>query len=166
MPLTTAKILSNPTKRDWTQSYEDNEGLVVLISLEGGEEENENAVEVGKKASDFFHKTYSKNDAPNLLEKLKTTTTKTCEEFKKYKISLAACVTNPKNYIYFARCGDTQIWAVRAGTIYNLKGENFSGKIQEEDIFLIATNAFFESISPIFYNLPYNKPYPEKLQTI
>ena len=142
---TTAKILITPTKRGWTQVYEEN-GLVALLSLEGSDEES--AVELGKKAGEAFEKSYNESKVESPLSRLKEAKTKTEEEFKKNNLSIAASSVSDKNLIYFVRTGDTQIWANRTGTIYNLKGEGFSGKIQEGDIFILGTSAFFNSIKP------------------
>lgn len=147
MSLTTAKILSNPTKCDWTQSYEE-DGVVAIFSLEGGKDEGGSAVEIGKRAYDFFKAEYSKNTQKNPLLKLKATSLRTVEEFKNYNLSIAACFQSEKNYIYFIRSGDIQIWTQRDNTIYNLNGESFSGRIQEGDIFILATKTFFSSIKP------------------
>ncbi len=150
--LTTAKILSSPTKRDWTQSYEE-DGVVALFSLEGGSAEGNSAVEVGKRAYDFFKEEFANNTDTNPLSKLKSAKEKTEEEFKNYNLAIAACFQSEKNYIYFIRSGKTQIWAQRDNTVYNLSGESFSGKIKEGDLFILATKTFFSSIKPEVLNL-------------
>ncbi|MBI2590825.1 MAG: hypothetical protein HYW33_03035 [Candidatus Blackburnbacteria bacterium] len=140
MPVLTAKILLNATRRAWTQVYE-KDGLVVLLSLEaGGEADATSAIESGHEAlsllqAECLSSSSIAQNTSSIVERLYST-------FRSNNPGFAACIVSG-DHIYFAKRGLAEIWAVRGQKPYRLNSDNFSGRLDSGDLFLLGTAEFF-----------------------
>ncbi|OGY08134.1 MAG: hypothetical protein A2782_03930 [Candidatus Blackburnbacteria bacterium RIFCSPHIGHO2_01_FULL_43_15b] len=144
MPVLTAKILLNSTRRAWTQIYEQN-SFVALISLEAGEEqEAASATEKGHEALSLLQAECASSE--NLAQHLPSIVERLYSTFSANNPEVAACVVLG-DYIYFAKKGLSEIWAIRDQKPYRLSSDNFSGRLDFGDLFLLGTAEFFKRAS-------------------
>ncbi|MBI4029496.1 MAG: hypothetical protein HY376_03995 [Candidatus Blackburnbacteria bacterium] len=144
MPVLTAKILLNATRRAWTQVYEQ-DGLVALISLEAGEkQEAASAGEKGHEAVSLLQAECASSE--NLAQHLPSIVERLYSTFSTNNPEVAACVVLG-DHIYFAKKGLSEIWAIRDQKPYRLSSDNFSGRLDPGDLFLLGTAEFFNRAS-------------------
>lgn len=145
MPVLTAKILLQPTRRAWTQIYE-TDGLVALLALEaaGEGEEVKPAVEIGHEALNLLQSEYlASNKDP---QKLSDVVERVGSAFDKYSVMIAVCQFSGEQ-VYFVRRGVAEIWAIRNQKPYRLNSDNFSGRYDAHDMFLLGTTEFFNAVA-------------------
>lgn len=142
----TAKILLNPTRRAWTQVYEE-ENLVVLLSLDANGEASDQEAQLS--ATEVGHNVLAQLE---ILRAQNTTlseiVTNLHKSFIENKLSIAAASVKGNN-IVFIKEGGVQIWAIRDGLPFRLNSDSFSGSLSSGDIFVLGTEEFFESVTKL-----------------
>lgn len=175
MSLLTAKILSNPTRKSWSQIYDfspddpdtlvSSGRLVALVWLttqtpedQDQKQETKEITQTGKEIITKLHTEYfqtpktSSTPYERLLNAVSNTTQTERANTRTINIKIIAAVLW-KDYVYFCISDEGEVWVKKDTNFSKIaQGEGhavcISGKVSENQIFLIATKDFFQTLNP------------------
>lgn len=148
MRLQTAKVIGTPTKTAWAQVHTFGK-LVVALSVANPPQETE-AVVLGKQILEKLNEGYYRSEKETPFEALLEAVSQAPEQFQA-EVEIAALLIWGK-YAYLCVFGGGQAALWRSNQLFLLldsdKNEvaSLSGKLEPKDVFIVGTNAFFNTV--------------------
>lgn len=161
LTIKTARLSANPDEAGWSQSYdfapEDKEkfklkGHLYAVIATKTQDEGLESVVAGRELLARLHEEYFAGKEDGILVSLKNAVQKVIDEFSSWEgVEIVACVYLNR-ILYFAVGGGSSIQIYRDGNLIELLGskksevKSASGKPKNGDIYILATNSFFNSL--------------------
>lgn len=157
-----AKIVGTPTLKNWSQVYtffpEDEvkrkqRGTLLAVLFFSFSSSTEETTATGREILLRLHEEYYGQTQEPVLERLTKTIEKVCQEFstEEQRLEIVAAV-QLENILYLASFGAGEVWLKRGGALGKVlegrekEGQNASGFVEEEDLIVLGTAFFFQTL--------------------